>query len=341
MKLLFLGGTGIISTACTALALQRGHVVTVLNRGNRPIASGAESLLADLDDDNAVKVALGDRHWDVVLDFMSFTPAQIEQRLAWFGGRCGQFVFISSASAYQKPPAHYLITEETPLDNPFWQYSRDKAACEDRLLRAHADDQFPATIIRPSLTFGDTQVTLPFNSWHRSYTAVHRLRTGQPVIIPGDGRTLWTITHNSDFAKGLLGLIGREDTLGEAFHITSDEVLTWNQYHDIVAEVAGVTHPEFVHIPADFIGACLPDEAPGLIGDKLASTVFDNSKLKRFVPDYAATTRFREGITRTLAWFDADPDRQLISEEENTNCDRLIAAWRAGFAHGVELFSES
>ncbi|MCF3648274.1 SDR family oxidoreductase [Synoicihabitans lomoniglobus] len=339
MNILFIGGTGIISTACTSLALSQGHEVAVLNRGQRAKPSvAAEHLQADLTDDAAVRAVLGNRSWDAVVDFTVFTPADLERRLIWLGGQVGQYVFISSASAYQKPPSHYLITEETPLENPYWQYSRDKIACEHRLMQACADDQFPGTIVRPSLTFGDDQVTLAMNSWQRSYTAIDRLRRGLPVIIPGDGRTLWTITHNTDFAQGLLGLLGRTDTHGEAFHITSDEVLTWNQIFTITAEAAGVAQPEFVTIPAEFIGACLPDEAPGLVGDKLCSSVFDNTKIKRFVPGFAAKTSYREGITRTLAWFDADPARQLIDAAENAQHDRLITAYRAAIASGLSAF---
>ncbi len=341
MNVLFIGGTGIISTGCTALALARGHSVTVLNRGRRAKPHPqAEHLCVDLNDAPALAAALADRRWDAAVDFTVFTPDQLEQGLANFGPHVGHYVFISSASAYQKPPQHYVVTEETPMENPFWQYSRDKIACEERLLRAVREDQFPGTIVRPSLTFGDDQVTLAFNSWQRSYTVIDRLRRGLPVIIPGDGRTLWTITHNSDFAQGLLGLLGNPTTIGEAFHITSDEVLTWNQYFQITAEVAGVSDPQFVHIPADFIAACLPDEGPGLIGDKLCSCVFDNAKIKRFVPDFEATTTYREGIARTLAWFDADPARQLIDEDANAKWNRLLAAWKAAKAHGMAKFKE-
>lgn len=339
MKLLFIGGTGIISTACTALALERGHDVAVLNRGRRAgPPPGAEHLCVDLTDESAVRAALVDRSWDAVVDFTCFTPDDLERRIAWLRGRTGHYVFISSASAYQKPPSHYRITESTPLANPFWQYSRDKIACEQRLLAAHAAGELSGTIVRPSLTFGDSQITLAFNSWHRSYTAIDRLRRGRPVVIPGDGRTLWTITHNTDFAVGLLGLLGRSDTWGEAFHITSDEVLTWNQIFAQTAAAAGVDHPVFVHVPAEFIAQCLPDEGPGLIGDKLCATVFDNAKIKRFVPEFAAKTTYAAGVARTLAWFDEDPTRRQVDSLANARYDRLIGAYRSASAHGVNLF---
>jgi len=243
MKVLFLGGTGIISTACTQLAVARGFHVTLLNRAQRPALPGTHQITADIADPAATAAALGKQNWDTVVDFIAYTPAEIEQRIALFRGRTGQYVFISSASAYQKPLAHYLITESTPLANPFWDYSRNKAAGEERLQQAWREEAFPATTVRPSLTYGDTVVPLAVNSWLKSYTAVDRMRRGQPVIVPGDGLSLWTITHNSDFAKGLIGLLGQQAAIGNAFHITSDEVLTWNQIYQFTAEAAGVPAP--------------------------------------------------------------------------------------------------
>jgi nucleoside-diphosphate-sugar epimerase len=330
MKVLFIGGTGIISTACTQLALARGLHVTVLNRGQREGLRGPEQIVVDINDAHAVATALGHQRWDAVVDFISFTPAEIEQRLALFRGRTGQFIFISSASAYQKPLAHYLLTESTPLVNPYWEYSRNKIGCEDRLQQALREEAFPMTIVRPSFTYGDVIVPLAMNSWPKTYTAVSRMRRGKPVIIPGDGLTLWTMTHNSDFAKALVGLLGHQGAIGQAFHITSDEVLTWNQIFEDVAEAAGVANPKFVHIASDFIRACLPTSTEGLLGDKSNCAVFDNSKIKRFVPDFVATTRFRDGIKRTLAWFDADPARQEIDHDADAQYDRLIAAYERG-----------
>lgn len=333
MKILFLGGTGIISTACTQLALARGHDVALLNRSRRGLPTGARPLTADIADPAATRIALGDEPWDAVVDFLAFDVAAIEQRLALFRGKTRQYVFISSASAYQKPLGASPITESTPLANPFWDYSRNKIACEDRLNRAHREENFPVTIIRPSLTYGDTVVPLALNSWaEKSYTAVARLRAGQPVIVPGDGLTLWTITHNSDFAKGLVGLLGRDDALGHAFHITSDEALTWNQIYQLTAEAAGVSAPKLMHIASDFICACDPGMTGTLLGDKANCALFDNSKLKRFVPDFVATTRFREGIARTLAWFDAVPARQIIDADANARWDRILAAYDRGLA---------
>jgi len=328
MKVLFLGGTGIISTACTQLAVARGYHVTLLNRARRPALPGTHQITADIADPVATAAALGKQNWDAVVDFIAYAPAEIEQRIALFRGRTGQYVFISSASAYQKPLAHWLIAESTPLVNPFWDYSRNKAAGEEQLLRAEA---FPVTIVRPSLTYGDTVVPLAVNSWLKSYTAADRMRRGKPVIVPGDGLSLWTITHNSDFAKGLAGLLGQQGAIGQAFHITSDEVLTWDQIYRVTAEAAGVPAPRLVHIASDFVTACLPENTGTLLGDKSHSAVFDNTKIKRFVPDFVCTTRYREGIARTIAWFDADPARQQIDEEANAAWDRLIAAYERGF----------
>jgi nucleoside-diphosphate-sugar epimerase len=330
MKVLFLGGTGIISTACTQLAVARGFHVTLLNRARRPALPGTHQITADIADPAATAAALGKQNWDAVVDFIAYTPAEIEQRIALFRGRTGQYVFISSASAYQKPLAHYLITESTPLVNPFWDYSQNKAACEERLQRAWREEEFPVVVVRPSLTYGDTVVPLAVNSWLKSYTAVDRMRRGQPVIVPGDGLSLWTITHNSDFAKGLVGLLGQRAAIGNVFQITSDEVLTWNQIYQFTAEAAGVPAPRLVHIASDFITTCIPEDTGTLLGDKSHSALFDNTKIKRFVPDFNTTTRYRDGIARTIAWFDADPARQQIDAEANAAWDRLIAAYERG-----------
>jgi nucleoside-diphosphate-sugar epimerase len=339
MRVLFIGGTGIISTACTRLAVERGIDLTLLNRGQHTSAlpAGVKSLVVDIADEATAAQALGDTRWDAVVDWTVFVPAQIERDLRLFRGRTGQYIFISSASAYQKPPGHYLITESTPLANPFWQYSRDKIACEERLNQAYREEGFPITIVRPSLTYGDTQITLAVNSWQKSYTAVDRMRRGKKVIVPGDGSSLWVITHNSDFAKGLVGLLGHKQAIGHAFHITSDEVMTWDQYYRIVAEAAGV-EPKLVHIASDLVAECLPDEVGSLIGDKAVSVVFDNSKIKRFMPGYCATTPFAEGIRRTLAWFDAAPQRRQVDQDASAKWDKLIDAYDRGAGEVVRGF---
>jgi len=335
MRVLFIGGTGIISTACARLALQRGIDITLLTRGQRsvPLPEGARTLHLDIDDSAAARTALEGQLFDAVVDWVAFTPAHIERDLALFRGCTRQYVFISSASAYQKPATHYRITESTPLANPYWQYSRDKIACEEMLLHAYRTDGFPVTIVRPSLTYGDTQIPLAVNSWQKSYTAVDRMRRGKKVIVPGDGSSLWVITHNSDFAKGLVGLLGHAQAIGHAFHITTDEVLTWDQIYRIVGAAAGV-EPQLVHIASEFIAACLPESLGSLIGDKSASVVFDNRKIKTFVPDFRATVPLAEGIRRTVAWFDADPARQVIDEHANATWDKLIDGYEKA-AHDV------
>jgi nucleoside-diphosphate-sugar epimerase len=329
MKILFIGGTGTISAACTQLAVQRGLDLTLLNRGRQPAYPGTRQIIADISDPTAAGTALGQEHWDVVVDYIAYRPEQVEQRIALFRERIGQFIFISSASAYQKPLIHFPITESTPLVNPYWDYSRNKIACEERLLRALQEENFPATIIRPSWTYNERRITVPVNS-DKSFTVVDRMRRGLPVIVPGDGTSLWTMTHNTDIAKGLVGLLGHQGAIGHAFHITSDEVLTWNQIYEAVAQAAGVSQPKLVHIASDFITACLPQFSGGLHGDKSHSGVFDNTKIKRFVPDYVATTRFRDGMARCVKWFDADPARQETDPVANAAWDKLIAGYELG-----------
>ena len=339
MKVLFIGGTGIISMACTRLALERGVDLTLLNRGRRsvPLPSGAKTLTADIDDAVAVSQALAGASLDAVVDWIAFEPAHVERDIALFRGRTRQYIFISSASAYQKPAMHYLITESTPLANPYWDYAQQKIACEDRLMRAYREEGFPITIVRPSLTYGDSQIALAVNSWTKSYTVVDRMRQGKKVIVPGDGSSLWVITHNTDFAKGLVGLLAREQAIGHAFHITSDEVMCWDQWYRLTAEASGV-EPHLVHIPSDFIAACVPEARGGLLGDKAVSVVFDNTKIKRFVPGYCATVPFTQGIRRTIAWFDADPARRQIDDQANTLWDKLLEAYERGTEEALRSF---
>ena len=338
MKLLFIGGTGLISSACSDLAIQRGHELFLLNRGlsTRYLPpAGVTVLQADLHADEAHLAALlADRRFDAVVDFLAFTPADIERDLRLFRGRMGQFIFVSSASAYQKPPRHYLITEETPLENPFWQYSRDKIACEERLTRAFSEEKFPVTIIRPSLTYGLSQIPILGASWTHPYTLVDRIQRGQKVIVPGDGNSLWVLTWNADFAKGLLGLLGNPKAIGEAFHITSDEVLTWNQIFLELYSAIGM-EPNIVHIPSDLIVAFDPEKLGTLIGDKINSAVFDNSKVKRFVPDFRCVVPWNEGVCRSLRWFAEDPSRQVIDQAMNEMWDRIIAGYEKAYPYAM------
>lgn len=329
MKILFLGGTGTISTACSRLAIARGYEVTLLNRSRRETIAGARTIVADINDPK-IGDALAGLQWDVVVDFIAYDVEAIEQRLRLFRGRTGQYLFISTTSAYQRPLVHHLITESTPLVNPYWDYSQKKIVAEDRLMRAYREESFPITIVRPSLTYGDDFVPLVLNSRNQGYTALARFRAGKPIVVPGDGLSLWTITHNSDFAKALVGLLGHPAAIGHAFHITSDEVLTWNQIFQFTAAAAGVSDPKLVHIASDFIIACYPETVGTLLGDKSHSAVFDNTKVKRLVPDFVATTRFRDGIAQTVRWFDADSKRQTIDEVVDRRWDRLITAYERG-----------
>jgi nucleoside-diphosphate-sugar epimerase len=333
MRVLFIGGTGLISSACSDLALRRGLDLTILNRSRsakHPAPPGARLLVGDVHDETTAADLLGGERFDAVVDWIAYTVDDIERDLRLFGGRATQFVFISSASAYQKPPEFYLITEQTPLDNPFWEYSRNKIACEERLIRAHREDGFPVTIVRPSLTYGPSQIPLAAGSWQHPYTVIDRMRRGQKIIVPGDGTSLWTLTWNGDFAVGLVGLLGLPAAVGEAFHITSDEVLTWDQITRAAGRAAGV-EPEIVHIPSDLVAAYNPDAIGDLIGDKSNSAVFDNSKIKRFVPDYACEVSWAEGVRRSLTWFDADPARRTIDAGMNELWNRIIAAQGRAF----------
>jgi nucleoside-diphosphate-sugar epimerase len=329
MRVLFIGGTGLISTACSELAIAQGIDLFLLNRGSRAVPAGATSLVADSRDPAAVARAIDGMRFDAVVNWVAFKAEDVERDLELFRGRTRQYVFISSASAYQKPASYHIVTEDTPLENRYWDYSRNKIACEERLLRAYREEGFPITIVRPSLTYGDTQLPLVMNSWQRPYTILARMREGRPVIVPGDGTSLWTITHNSDFAKGFNGLLGHQQALGHAFHITSDEALSWDQIYEATAAAAGV-EAKIVHIASEFIAACLPDLTGTLLGDKARSAIFDNTKIKRFVPGYCATLPFARGIERSVAWFDADPARQQIDAAADRNWDTLIDAYEQG-----------
>jgi nucleoside-diphosphate-sugar epimerase len=324
MKVLFLGGTGVISASVSRMAVARGIELCLLNRGKRQAdLPGARCLAADVQKPDEVRAALRGLRFDVVVDWIAYRPEHVERDLALFGGAVKQYIFISSASAYQKPPAHYLVTESTPLANPFWDYSRDKIACEERLLRAYREEGFPVTIVRPSLTY-DSRFPLVFGGGG-CYTVADRLLKGRPIIVHGDGSSLWVVTHAEDFARGFVGLLGNGLALGHAFHITSDEVLTWNQIHETLAAALGVK-PNIVHIPSEVIARLKPDRAGGLLGDKTWSVVFDNAKIKSFVPGFRAVIPFREGIRRTLAWFDADPARKRVDEALNQEMDDILAA---------------
>jgi nucleoside-diphosphate-sugar epimerase len=320
LRVLFIGGSGIISSACSQLAVQRGIDLSALNRGSsrlRPLPEEVTVLLADVRDRASVAEALGERKFDVVVNWVAFRPDHVEADLERFRGRVGQYVFISSASAYQTPPARVPVTESTPLHNPYWQYSRDKIACEERLIRAYREDGFPVTIVRPSHTYDKTSV--PFRG---RWTVVDRMRQGKPVVVQGDGTSLWTLTHSDDFAKGFVPLLGSTRVLGEAFHITSDDVLTWNQITTILANAAGV-EPDMVHVPSDVIATADPAWGDALLGDSAHSMIFDNSKLRTVVPDYVATITLEQAAREIVDWHDEDPSRQQVDTGLDAVMDQL------------------
>ncbi len=330
MKVLFIGGTGVISSACTELALERGIDLYLFTRGKTgkrgSIPHGVKLLKGDIRDISSVQQVLGYQKFDAIVNWVAYTPDQVEQDLEIFRGRTKQYIFISSASAYQTPPVNLPVTESTVLDNPFWEYSRNKIACEERLIRAYREEKFPTTIVRPSHTYDKT--LLPFSG---GYSVVDRMRWGKPVIIHGDGTSLWTLTHHRDFALAFVGLLGNSHAIGEIFHITSDEWLSWNQIYQTVAAAAGIPNPKFVHIPSDLIAAYAPNWGPGLLGDKSHSMIFDNSKIKRVVPDYVASIPFSRGAREIIAWYDEHPARQVIDDDFNILTDKIIAAYQAAW----------
>jgi nucleoside-diphosphate-sugar epimerase len=328
MKVLFIGGTGIISTAVTQLAAEQGIDLSLLNRGQskKMIPTDVKVIKGDIRDRIAASKLLKMHDFDVVVNWVAYVPTHVESDIEFFRGKVGQYIFISSASAYQKPPASWLITESTPLANPYWQYSRDKIACEEKLMAEYRNSGFPVTIVRPSLTYGVTAIPAAINSWQKPWTIVDRMRKNKKVIIHGDGLTLWTMTHNTDFARGFLGLMGNIQALGHAVHITSDEALTWNQIYQAIADAADLEHKP-IHIPSDFIAKIDPEMTGTLLGDKSCCAVFDNTKIKRLVPGFTAAVPFSQGMRRSIEWFEADEERRVVDEEYNKFMDRTIAAY--------------
>lgn len=334
MRILFLGGTGLISSACSQLILDQGLDLTLLNRHRSDIhqpMKGVQILQGDVrGDETRLDQILRGQQFDVVVDWIAYTLEDIERDIRLFTGKTGQFIFISSASVYQKPPRHYVVTEATPLENPFWEYARNKIACEQRLMHEHAQRDFPVTIVRPSLTYGPSQIPLCMSSWRHPYTIIDRMKRGRQVIVPGDGTSLWTLTWNADFARGFLGLLGCKQAIGQAFHITSDEVLTWNQIFLEVYRALGLD-PNIIHVPADLIVAYDSHATGSLIGDKINSLVFDNSKIKSLVPGFTCTVSWADGVRRAIAWHEADPARCTLDNEANLRWDAILEGYRRAF----------
>lgn len=331
MKILFIGGTGNISTACSKLAIEKDWEVFHLNRGvsKTDEIKGVKTIVGDINKVDEVKKIMNGLSFDVVANFIAFTQADVEHDFELFHNKTKQYIFVSSASAYQKPLTFPVVTESTPLKNPYWEYSRNKIAAEEKLNQLYRENDFPITIIRPSLTY---QYVIPvaIGSW-TDYTIADRIRKGKPIVAHGDGTSLWTITHAEDFAKGFVGLLGHQQAIGHAFHITSDEILTWNQVYEAVADAINCK-ANIVHIASDYICDFADKNGfnsmlGGLTGDKAASVIFDNSKIKLFVPGFQATIPFKQGIKRTIEWFEAEPSRMKIVKENNDFLDALVKAY--------------
>ncbi len=326
MKVLFIGGTGRISMAISRQLLEEGHELYLMNRGNRnDLASDrVHYLVADIEQEDEVRVLLGDMHFDVVADFIAFEKRQLERDYRLFKGRCSQYIFISSASAYQKPLSDYRITEGTPLANPYWEYSRNKIEGEEYLMKMYREEGFPVTIVRPSHTYDERDVPLGVHGNKGSYQVIKRMLMGKPVIIHGDGTSLWTMTHNSDFAKGFIGLMNNIHAIGEAVQITSDESVTWNQAYEAIARTLGVPLIA-IHVSSEFLDACSDYDFNGsLLGDKAHSVVFDNTKLKRMVPGYKAQIRYDQGIKQTIDYVLSHPECQVEDPEFDAWCDAVV-----------------
>lgn len=321
MKVLFIGGTGIISSACSELAIKRGIDLYHLNRGqSKSIRNieGVKQITADIRDVEATKKALAGMHFDTVVDWIAFETEHIANDIDIFKGITEQFIFISSASVYQTPPLAQPVTEETPRINPIWKYSQNKIACEELLEKEHKNSGFPYTIVRPSHTYDKTLIPM-----EGGYTVLNRMLTGKPVVVHGDGTSIWTLTHHSDFAKGLIGLCGNKEAIGEIFHITSDEWLSWNQINNIMAEALGV-EAKIVAVPSETIARFNKDMGDSLLGDKTHSMMFDNSKLKKVVPDYKCTVPFTEGAKEIVKWYKENPEFQKVDEKMDKLFDDIL-----------------
>ncbi|MDR2629735.1 MAG: SDR family oxidoreductase [Spirochaetaceae bacterium] len=329
MKVLFIGGTGTISTAISRQLLAQGAELFLLNRGNRNQVLGGpvKELHCDIQNEAEAAEKIKDLSFDVTADFIAFTQDQVERDFRLFKDKTKQYIFISSASAYQKPLSDYRVSESTPLANPYWQYSRDKIACENFLFKKYREEGFPLTVVRPSHTYDERSVPLGVHGKNGSWPVIKRMLEGKPVIIHGDGTSLWTMTANSDFARAFIGLMGNIHALGEAVQITSDETVTWNQVYQTIARVLGVPL-KAVHISSEFLALCggAYDFTGSLLGDKANSLAFENTKLKRLVPDFTAQIRFDQGIRATIEYIRSHPEYQRADPEFDAWCDRIIAA---------------
>jgi nucleoside-diphosphate-sugar epimerase len=327
LKVLFIGGTGNISTAVSRYAVEHGIELWHFNRGKRgPAIPGVQTIVGDFARRDDVASKLNGHTWDVVVNWIAYLEEDVQRDYELLKGRTSQYIFISSASAYQRPLAFPIVTESTPLCNPYWQYSRNKIACEANLMNHYRNDGFPITIVRPSLTY-DTVIPVPIGGW-TEYTIVDRIKKGEKIIVHGDGSSLWTVTHADDFAKGFVGLFGHQQAIGQAFHITSDEILTWDQIHQALAEAAGC-EAHIVHISSDVLASFDEELRGSLVGDKATSVIFDNTKIKRFVPGFVATIPFKQGIKRTLDWFEAEAARRVVKKETNEFIEKVLKQYES------------
>jgi nucleoside-diphosphate-sugar epimerase len=337
MKILMIGGTGTISSAITRQLAKSSNELWLLNRGSRKneVPNNVKQIIANIDDEAEVLRQIGDMQFDAVCEFIGFLPSQVERDIRLFKGRTKQYVYISSASAYNKPAANHVITEGTTLANPYWEYSRNKIACEELLLKEYRENGFPITIIRPSHTYCERAVPVSVHGLKGSWQVLKRMMEGKQVLVHGDGSSLWTLTWNEDFARGFIGLLGNPKAIGEAFQIMSDEQLTWNQIYECVGNALNVK-PKLYHVSSDFLVATSPKEwdfTGNLLGDKTVTVVFDCKKLKRAVPGFQATTRFDEGVRRCVAYILAHPELQEEDPEFDAWCERVIAAQEAAKAN--------
>ena len=328
MKILLIGGTGTISSAITRQLAEGGHELWLLNRGSRKdeVPAGVRQVICDVNDEAEVLRQLGDQVFDAVCEFIGFLPSQVARDIRLFDGRTRQYVYISSASAYKKPASSHVITEGTALANPYWEYSRNKIACEELLMKTYREEGFPVTIVRPSHTYCERAVPVSVHGLQGSWQVLRRMQEGKPVLVQGDGSSLWTLTWNEDFARGFIGLLGNPKAIGEAFQIMSDEQLTWNQIYQCVANALGVTFKPY-YVSSEFLAAVAPkawDFTGNLLGDKSVTVVFDCTKLKRAVPGFCATTRFDEGVRRCVAYIQNHPELQVEDPEFDAWCDRVI-----------------
>ena len=328
MKILLIGGTGTISSAITRQLAEGDHELWLLNRGSRKdeVPAGVRQVICDVNDEAEVLRQLGDQVFDAVCEFIGFLPSQVARDIRLFDGRTRQYVYISSASAYKKPASSHVITEGTALANPYWEYSRNKIACEELLMKTYREEGFPVTIVRPSHTYCERAVPVSVHGLQGSWQVLRRMQEGKPVLVQGDGSSLWTLTWNEDFARGFIGLLGNPKAIGEAFQIMSDEQLTWNQIYQCVANALGVTFKPY-YVSSEFLAAVAPkawDFTGNLLGDKSVTVVFDCTKLKRAVPGFCATTRFDEGVRRCVAYIQNHPELQVEDPEFDAWCDRVI-----------------